>query len=427
MVNDITKTSYYQMVYERELERAKRRKKKEEANSPKGMQATNSGTEQLIPYLEDEQEYKPSVSSQMDFAIDESPLWGEAFNPTYEENLAALESMKTPAQVAEEKAQQARQDMNASYRGANRYGSRGAAGTGDTRTNEEKRRGVSIAEANGTAQAYREAKADADKLQKEEDEAASARKEKEEAALRQNPENPEYWREKWQAERQSISDARKNGADKDEIAAMEANREEYYQKYMELSGQKTVAISEEQARQKENAAAEEPAEQEPAVAPKKTDLEEAQEELNAARLNLVRLGNGNGGVYHSEEYLNAMDEVRVLEDRVADLQEQAEQDAKDSLSWGMLYELAQPGRKMTEAEEKAARKAVETWNGTIGPDLDVYYETARRLHGLGQSTEEIEKLLMQVQIMDTLATKLSNVRSAFSGAGNALPLVPQIR
>lgn len=55
------------------------------------------------------------------------------------------------------------------------------------------------------AQAYREAKADADKLQKEEDEAASARKEKEEAALRQNPENPEYWREKWQAERQSIS------------------------------------------------------------------------------------------------------------------------------------------------------------------------------------------------------------------------------
>ncbi len=29
--------------------------------------------------------------------------------------------------------------------------------------------------------------------------------------------------------------------------------------------------------------------------------------------------------------------------------------------------------------------------------------------------------------MDTLATKLSNVRSAFSGAGNALPLVPQIR
>lgn len=427
MANDITKTSYYQMVYERELERAKRRKKKEEANSPKGMQATNSGTEQLIPYLEDEQEYKPSVSSQMDFAIDESPLWGEAFNPTYEENLAALESMKTPAQVAEEKAQQARQDMNASYRGANRYGSRGAAGTGDTRTNEEKRRGVSIAEANGTAQAYREAKADADKLQKEEDEAASARKEKEEAALRQNPENPEYWREKWQAERQSISDARKNGADKEEIAAMEANREEYYQKYMELSGQKTVAISEEQARQKENAAAEEPAEQEPAVAPKKTDLEEAQEELNAARLNLVRLGNGNGGVYHSEEYLNAMDEVRVLEDRVADLQEQAEQDAKDSLSWGMLYELAQPGRKMTEAEEKAARKAVETWNGTIGPDLDVYYETARRLHGLGQSTEEIEKLLMQVQIMDTLATKLSNVRSAFSGAGNALPLVPQIR
>lgn len=425
--DDIRKTEYYQRVYNQALKKAQRRKKQEEANSPKGMQATNSGTEQQIPYLEDEQEYKPSASSQMDFAIDESPLWGEAFNPTYEENLYALESMKTPAQVAQEKAEQAGQEVNASYRGANRYGSRGATGTGDTRTNDEKRRGVSISEANGTAQAYREAKADADKLQKEEDAQAKKVKEQQEAALRQNPENPEYWREKWQTERQSIADARKNGADKEEIAAMEANREEYYQKYMELSGQKTVAISEEQARQKENAAAEKPAEQEQAAAPKKTDLEEARDELNAARLNLVRLGNGNGGVYHTEEYLNAMDEVRALEDRVADLQEQAEQDAKDSLSWGMLYELAQPGRKMTDAEEKAAREAVETWNGTIGPDLDVYYETARRLHELGQSTEEVEKLLMQVQIMDTLATKLSDVRSAFSGAGNALPLVPQIR
>ena len=57
--------------------------------------------------------------------------------------------------------------------------------------------------------------------------------------------SPEYWREKWQAERQSIADARKNGVDKEEIAAMEAHREEYYQKYMELSGQTTVAISEE--------------------------------------------------------------------------------------------------------------------------------------------------------------------------------------
>ncbi|MBS6865911.1 MAG: hypothetical protein KH196_09475 [Oscillospiraceae bacterium] len=335
--------------------------------------------------------------------------------------------MKTPAQVAQEKAEQARQEMNASYRGANRYGSRGTAGAGDTRTNDEKRRGVSIAEANGTAQAYREAKADADKLQKEEDEAAAARKEKEEAALRQNPENPEYWREKWQAERQSIADARKNGVDKEEIAAMEANREEYYQKYMELSGQKTVAISEEQARQKENTAAEEPVEQEQTAAPKKTVLEEAQDELNAARLNLARLETGGMGALYSAEYLNAKDEVLALEDRVASLQEQAEQDAQNSLSWGMLYELAQPGRKMTEAEEKIAREAVETWNGTIGPDLDVYYETARRLHELGQSTEDVEKLLMQVQIMDTLATKLSNVRSAFSGAGNALPLVPQIR
>ena len=423
-------------VYKKAFEKAFQKAVKNNPNRIKEMAQQHTETvretrdtagEQQIPYLEDEQEYKPSASSQMDFVIDDSPLWGEAFNPTYEENLAALESMKTPAQVAQEKAEQARQEMNASYRGANRYGSRGTAGAGDTRTNDEKRRGVSIAEANGTAQEYREAKADADKLQKEEDEAAAARKEKEEAALRQNPENPEYWREKWQAERQSIADARKNGVDKEEIAAMEANREEYYQKYMELSGQKTVAISEEQARQKENTAAEEPVEQEQTAAPKKTVLEEAQDELNAARLNLARLETGGMGALYSAEYLNAKDEVLALEDRVASLQEQAEQDAQNSLSWGMLYELAQPGRKMTEAEEKIAREAVETWNGTIGPDLDVYYETARRLHELGQSTEDVEKLLMQVQIMDTLATKLSNVRSAFSGAGNALPLVPQIR
>ena len=423
-------------VYKKAFEKAFQKAVKNNPNRIKEMAQQHTETvretrdtagEQQIPYLEDEQEYKPSASSQMDFVIDDSPLWGEAFNPTYEENLAALESMKTPAQVAQEKAEQARQEMNASYRGANRYGSRGTAGAGDTRTNDEKRRGVSIAEANGTAQAYREAKADADKLQKEEDEAAAARKEKEEAALRQNPENPEYWREKWQAERQSIADARKNGVDKEEIAAMEANREEYYQKYMELSGQKTVAISVEQARQKENTAAEEPVEQEQTAAPKKTVLEEAQDELNAARLNLARLETGGMGALYSAEYLNAKDEVLALEDRVASLQEQAEQDAQNSLSWGMLYELAQPGRKMTEAEEKIAREAVETWNGTIGPDLDVYYETARRLHELGQSTEDVEKLLMQVQIMDTLATKLSNVRSAFSGAGNALPLVPQIR
>ena len=423
-------------VYKKAFEKAFQKAVKNNPNRIKEMAQQHTETvretrdtagEQQIPYLEDEQEYKPSASSQMDFVIDDSPLWGEAFNPTYEENLAALESMKTPPQVAQETAAQARHEMNASYRGANRDGSRGTAGAGDTRTNDEKRRGVSIAEANGTAQAYREAKADADKLQKEEDEAAAARKEKEEAALRQNPENPEYWREKWQAERQSIADARKNGVDKEEIAAMEANREEYYQKYMELSGQKTVAISEEQARQKENTAAEEPVEQEQTAAPKKTVLEEAQDELNAARLNLARLETGGMGALYSAEYLNAKDEVLALEDRVASLQEQAEQDAQNSLSWGMLYELAQPGRKMTEAEEKIAREAVETWNGTIGPDLDVYYETARRLHELGQSTEDVEKLLMQVQIMDTLATKLSNVRSAFSGAGNALPLVPQIR
>ena len=129
-----------------------------------------------------------------------------------------------------------------------------------------------------------------------------------------------------------------------------------------------------------------------------------------------------------QKYLQAaLDEEARLEAQLAEQKENDLQQAKDSLSWGMLYELAQPGRKMTAAEEEVVRDALETWNGTVGPDLDVYYETARRLHELGQSTEEVERLLMQTQIMDTLATKLSGVRSAFSGAGNALPLVPQIR
>lgn len=387
--------------------------------------------EQQIPYLEDEQEYKPSASSQMDFVIDDSPLWGEAFNPTYEENLAALESMKTPAQIAKEKAQQARQDMNASYRGANRYGSRGTAGAGDTRTNEEKRRGVSIAEANGTAQAYREAKADADKLQKEEDEAAAARKEKEEAALRQNPENKEYWAEKWQNENQRISEAKQSGASEEEIAGMEAQRDEYYQKYMELSGQGMVERSKEKAEQKELAQQQTAPEAE-GQPQEKSALEQIEDELTEVRLKIADLRDAGAmyapdGYSYSEVFQAALDEEARLEARLAEQKEQDEQQAKDSLSWGMLYELAQPGRKMTEAEEKIAREAIETWNGTIGPDLDVYYETARRLHELGQSTEDVEKLLMQVQIMDTLATKLSNARSAFSGAGNALPLVPQIR
>lgn len=434
--SDIRESDVYKKAFEEAFQRAKKKnpervQKMAQQHTEIVRETRGTAGEQQIPYLEDEQEDKPSVSSQMDFAIDESPLWTERFNPTLEENLAALESMKTPAQVAEEKAQQARQDMNASYRGANRYGSRGAAGTGDTRTNEEKRRGVSIAEANGTAEAYREAKADADKLQKEEDEAAAARKEKEEAALRQNPENKEYWEEKWQNETQRISEAKQSGASKEEIAEMEAQRDEYYQKYMELSGQGMVERSEEEAEQKE-LAQQRTAPEAKNQPQEKSAVEQIEDELTEARLRIADLRDAGAmyapdGYSYSEVFQAALDEEARLEARLAEQKEQDEQQAKDSLSWGMLYELAQPGYKMTEAEEKAAREAVETWNGTIGPDWDVYYETARRLHELGQSTEEVEKLLMQAQIMDTLATKLSSVRSAFSGAGNALPLVPQIR
>lgn len=438
--DDIRKTDYYQKIYNQALKKVQRRKKQEEEARKNSNQTAGSSFEQAtenetIPALEEQpankQEEIPTVSSHMDFAIDESQLWGENFNPTYEENLAALESMKTPAQVAQEKAEQARQEMNASYRGANRYGSRGATGTGDTRTNDEKRRGVSIAEANGTAQAYREAKADADKLQKEEDEAAAARKEKEEAALRQNPENKEYWAEKWQNENQRISEAKQSGASEEEIAGMEAQRDEYYQKYMELSGQGMVERSKEEAEQKELAQQQTAPEAE-GQPQEKSALEQIEDELTEARLKIADLRDAGAmyapdGYSYSEVFQAALDEEARLEARLAEQKEQDEQQAKDSLSWGMLYELAQPGRKMTEAEEEVVRDALETWNGTVGPDLDVYYETARRLHELGQSTEEVERLLMQTQIMDTLATKLSGVRSAFSGAGNALPLVPQIR
>ena len=236
----------------------------------------------------------------MDFAIDESQLWGENFNPTYEENLATLESMKTPAQIAQEKAEQARQEMNASYRGSNQYGSRGATGTGDTRTNDEKRRGVSISEANGTAEAYREAKAEADRLQKEEDEAAAAREEKEAEALRQDPENKEYWAEKWQNENQRISEAKQGGASEEEIAGMEAQRDEYYQKYMELSGQDMVTRSEEEAEQK--AAAEQQATQEPVQeTQEKSAVEQIEDDLTEVRLRIADLRDA-GAVYAPDGY-----------------------------------------------------------------------------------------------------------------------------
>lgn len=438
--DDIKKTDYYQKIYNQALKKVQRRKKQEEEARKKSNQTAGSSFEQAtenetIPALEEQpankQEEIPTVSSHMDFAIDESQLWGENFNPTYEENLATLESMKTPAQIAQEKAEQARQEMNASYRGANQYGSRGATGTGDTRTNDEKRRGVSISEANGTAEAYREAKAEADRLQKEEDEAAAAREEKEAEALRQDPENKEYWAEKWQNENQRISEAKQGGASEEEIAGMEAQRDEYYQKYMELSGQDMVTRSEEEAEQK--AAAEQQATQEPVQeTQEKSAVEQIEDDLTEVRLRIADLRDA-GAVYapdgysYSEVFQAALDEEARLEAQLAEQKENDLQQAKDSLSWGMLYELAQPGRKMTAAEEEVVRDALETWNGTVGPDLDVYYETARRLHELGQSTEEVERLLMQTQIMDTLATKLSGVRSAFSGAGNALPLVPQIR
>lgn len=438
--DDIRKTDYYQKIYNQALKKVQRRKKQEEEARKKSNQTAGSSFEQAtenetIPALEEQpdnkQEEIPTVSSHMDFAIDESQLWGENFNPTYEENLATLESMKTPAQIAQEKAEQARQEMNASYRGSNQYGSRGATGTGDTRTNDEKRRGVSISEANGTAEAYREAKAEADRLQKEEDEAAAAREEKEAEALRQDPENKEYWAEKWQNENQRISEAKQGGASEEEIAGMEAQRDEYYQKYMELSGQDMVTRSEEEAEQK--AAAEQQATQEPVQeTQEKSAVEQIEDDLTEVRLRIADLRDA-GAVYapdgysYSEVFQAALDEEARLEAQLAEQKENDLQQAKDSLSWGMLYELAQPGRKMTAAEEEVVRDALETWNGTVGPDLDVYYETARRLHELGQSTEEVERLLMQTQIMDTLATKLSGVRSAFSGAGNALPLVPQIR
>ncbi len=114
-----------------------------------------------------------------------------------------------------------------------------------------------------------------------------------------------------------------------------------------------------------------------------------------------------------EPFQAALDEEARLESQLAAQQAQAYQQAQASVNWGTLWGWASPDYEMTDAQKAVAAELVERWNGTIGPKFDEYYETARRLHALGQSTDEVEMLLLQAEIMDALATKVSGVRGAF--------------
>ena len=210
-----------------------------------------------------------------------------------------------------------------------------------------------------------------------------------------------------------------------------------YQNYMRLSGQETVARSEQQARQKELAqqAQAQAQQQAPQAGQGSSEIEAAIQQTGQAltdvRLKIADL-RAAGAEYapdggYSEPFQAALDEEARLESQLAAQQAQAYQQAQASVNWGTLWGWASPDYEMTDAQKAVAAELVEQWNGTIGPKFDEYYETARRLHALGQSTDEVEMLLLQAEIMDALATKVSGVRSAFSGAGNALPLAPQVR
>ena len=266
---------------------------------------------------------------------------------------------------------------------------------------------------------------------------AAAQQAQEEAAARQNPQRKEYWAEQWRSYGQQLDEAKRNGAPQETLYELEAQRGEAYQNYMRLSGQETVARSEQQARQKELAqqAQAQAQQQAPQAGQGSSEIEAAIQQTGQAltdvRLKIADLRAAGaeyapGGGY-SEPFQAALDEEARLESQLDAQQAQAYQQAQASVNWGTLWGWASPDYEMTDAQKAVAAELVEQWNGTIGPKFDEYYETAQRLHALGQSTETVEMLLLQAEIMDALATKVSGVRSAFSGAGNALPLAPQVR
>ena len=390
----------------------------------------------------------------------QAPAWVEEFlqmpfSSTMDENMAALAQQKTPAQIAREDANQAQAYRDSQYRASGQYGSRGGAGPGDTRTNAQKRAGVLLGEANMAQQRAFQTNAYANQLEAEEAAAseaiaaqqqaqeeaqqaqAAAQQAQEEAAARQNPQRKEYWAEQWRSYGQQLDEAKQNGAPQETMYELEAQRGEAYQNYMRLSGQETVARSEQQARQKELAqqAQAQAQQQAPQAGQGSSEIEAAIQQTGQAltdvRLKIADLRAAGaeyapGGGY-SAPFQAALDEEARLESQLAAQQAQAYQQAQASVNWGTLWGWASPDYEMTDAQKAVAAELVEQWNGTIGPKFDEYYETARRLHALGQSTDEVEMLLLQAEIMDALATKVSGVRSAFSGAGNALPLAPQVR
>ena len=390
----------------------------------------------------------------------QAPAWVEEFlqmpfSPTMDENMAALAQQKTPAQIAREDANQAQAYRDSQYRASGQYGSRGGAGPGDTRTNAQKRAGVLLGEANMAQQRAFQTNAYANQLEAEEAAAseaiaaqqqaqeeaqqaqAAAQQAQEEAAARQNPQRKEYWAEQWRSYGQQLDEAKQNGASPQALHALQEQRDVAYQNYMRLSGQETVARSEQQARQKELAqqAQAQAQQQAPQAGQGSSEIEAAIQQTGQAltdvRLKIADLRAAGaeyapGGGY-SEPFQAALDEEARLESQLDAQQAQAYQQAQASVNWGTLWGWASPDYEMTDAQKAVAAELVEQWNGTIGPKFDEYYETARRLHALGQSTDEVEMLLLQAEIMDALATKVSGVRSAFSGAGNALPLAPQMR
>ena len=390
----------------------------------------------------------------------QAPAWVEEFlqmpfSSTMDENMAALAQQKTPAQIAREDANQAQAYRDSQYRASGQYGSRGGTEPGDTRTNAQKRAGMLRGEADMAQQRAFQTNAYANQLEAEEAAAseaiaaqqqaqeeaqqaqAAAQQAQEEAAARQNPQRKEYWAEQWRSYGQQLDEAKQNGASPQALHALQEQRDVAYQNYMRLSGQETVARSEQQARQKELAqqAQAQAQQQAPQAGQGSSEIEAAIQQTGQAltdvRLKIADL-RAAGAEYapdggYSEPFQAALDEEARLESQLAAQQAQAYQQAQASVNWGTLWGWASPDYEMTDAQKAVTAELVEQWNGTIGPKFDEYYETAQRLHALGQSTETVEMLLLQAEIMDALATKVSGVRSAFSGAGNALPLVPQVR
>ena len=292
-------------------------------------------------------------------------------------------------------------------------------------------------------------------------------------------------RKQFQAQQQAVAQARKDGRSQSEIAALEAQKNETYQSYLAAWNEENQAQRQAQEQQKQQnlqglsesarhgslaqqaqaalfAARRTPSttseeiqrlervlESEKALAAQAGQAEQqarqaaqaqqtaassqTQQELDDVNSRIWELESTNmmytadASMAYTPEYLALLEKRERLKSQLSAQKEQEVQQVQSTMSWGTLEAWAQPGYTMSETEKAAARAALKEWNGVIGPDFDAYYEAARALREMGQSTKEIEILLYQAEIMDTLATKVSGVRSAFSGAGNALPLAPQVR